>query len=118
MTKYGKHAKWLYCLQNYQNDKPLPVLDPQIEGYDSVEFYQWEICVHFLSQGVSTKHPLSDVQNKLKSLVNKLQEAHGREKFSLLTEKGDRIKIETFPANAVDVQRMFEYTVHEKGYKS
>eukprot|EP00957_Ditylum_brightwellii_P164994 12562189-Ditylum_brightwellii.AAC.1 len=33
-------------------------------------------------------------------------------------EKGVRIKIETFPANAVDVQRLFEYTVHEKGYKN
>eukprot|EP00957_Ditylum_brightwellii_P161194 12273433-Ditylum_brightwellii.AAC.1 len=33
-------------------------------------------------------------------------------------EKGERIKIETFQANAVDVQRLVEYTVHEKGYKN
>eukprot|EP00957_Ditylum_brightwellii_P056864 4311097-Ditylum_brightwellii.AAC.1 len=33
-------------------------------------------------------------------------------------EKGERIKIETFPANSVDLQRLFEYTVHEKGYKN
>ena len=64
------------------------------------------------------KHPTSDVQDKLKSLVIKLQEAHGRGKFLLFTEKGERIKIETFPANVVDVQRLFEYTVREKGYKN
>jgi hypothetical protein len=52
------------------------------------------------------------------SLVIKLQEAHGKEKFLLFTEKGLRIKIETFPANEVDVQRQFEYTVREKGYKN
>eukprot|EP00957_Ditylum_brightwellii_P034246 2596920-Ditylum_brightwellii.AAC.1 len=64
------------------------------------------------------KHPTSDAQDKLKSLVIKLQEAHGSEKFLLFTEKGVRIKIETFPAIAVDVQRLFKYTVREKGYKN
>eukprot|EP00957_Ditylum_brightwellii_P195172 14870347-Ditylum_brightwellii.AAC.1 len=64
------------------------------------------------------KHPTSDVQDKLKSLVINLQEAHGKEKFLLFMEKGVRIKIETFPTNAADVQRQFEYTVHEKGYKN
>eukprot|EP00957_Ditylum_brightwellii_P047244 3588556-Ditylum_brightwellii.AAC.1 len=66
----------------------------------------------------STKHPTSDVRDKLKSLVIKLQEAHGKEKCSLFTEKGKRIKIETFLANAVDVHRLFDYTVHEKGYNN
>eukprot|EP00957_Ditylum_brightwellii_P177153 13495572-Ditylum_brightwellii.AAC.1 len=33
-------------------------------------------------------------------------------------EKGERIKIETFPANAMDMQRLFEYTVRKKGYKN
>eukprot|EP00957_Ditylum_brightwellii_P118061 9003661-Ditylum_brightwellii.AAC.1 len=61
---------------------------------------------------------MSDAQDKLKSLVIKLQEAHGKENFLLFTEKAVRIKIETFPANAVDVQRLFEYTMHEKGYKN
>eukprot|EP00957_Ditylum_brightwellii_P117815 8987884-Ditylum_brightwellii.AAC.1 len=66
----------------------LPVLDPQIKGYDPVEFYQWEMCVQFSLQGASTKHPMSDVQYKLKSLVIKLQEVHGNEKFLLFTKKG------------------------------
>eukprot|EP00957_Ditylum_brightwellii_P088441 6736374-Ditylum_brightwellii.AAC.1 len=48
----------------------------------------------------------------------KPQEVHGKGKFSLFTEKGVRIKIETFSANAVDVQRQFKYTVREKGYKN
>eukprot|EP00957_Ditylum_brightwellii_P211290 15366003-Ditylum_brightwellii.AAC.3 len=61
---------------------------------------------------------MSNVRDKLKSLVIKLQEAHGKEKFLLFTEKRVRVKIETFPAKAVDVQRQFEYTVREKGYKN
>eukprot|EP00957_Ditylum_brightwellii_P024018 1811081-Ditylum_brightwellii.AAC.1 len=48
----------------------------------------------------------------------KLQEAHRKEKFSLFTKKEVRVKIETFPAKAVDVQRQFDYTVREKGYKN
>eukprot|EP00957_Ditylum_brightwellii_P062739 4761387-Ditylum_brightwellii.AAC.1 len=64
------------------------------------------------------KHPMSDVRDKLKSLVIKSQEAHGKEKCLLFTEKGERIKIKTFPANAVEVQRLFKYTVREKGYKN
>eukprot|EP00957_Ditylum_brightwellii_P102583 7818484-Ditylum_brightwellii.AAC.1 len=70
--------------------------------------------VQFLSHGASTKRPTSDVKDKLKSLVIKLQEAQGKEKFSLFTEKGVRVKIGTFPAKAVDVQRQFEYTVRKK----
>eukprot|EP00957_Ditylum_brightwellii_P133205 10156221-Ditylum_brightwellii.AAC.1 len=61
---------------------------------------------------------MSDVRDKLKSLVIKLQELYGKEKCLLLMEKGVRIKIETFSANAVDMQRLFEYTVREKGYKN
>eukprot|EP00957_Ditylum_brightwellii_P060556 4597893-Ditylum_brightwellii.AAC.1 len=68
MTKDGKHVKWQNCVQNHQNGKLLPVLDPQIKGYELVELYQWEMCVQFLSCGASTKHPTSDVQDKLKSL--------------------------------------------------
>eukprot|EP00957_Ditylum_brightwellii_P166889 12702485-Ditylum_brightwellii.AAC.1 len=61
---------------------------------------------------------MSDVRDKLKSLMIKLQETHGKKKFSLFTEKGVRVKIKIFPAKAVDVQRQFKYTVREKGYKN
>eukprot|EP00957_Ditylum_brightwellii_P167175 12726088-Ditylum_brightwellii.AAC.1 len=88
MTKEGRHVKWHNGVQNHQNVKPLPVLDPQIEGYDLAKLYQWEMCVQFLLRGASTKHPTSDVKDKLKSFMIKLQEAHGKEKFSLFTEKG------------------------------
>eukprot|EP00957_Ditylum_brightwellii_P056008 4244524-Ditylum_brightwellii.AAC.1 len=60
MTKDGKHVKWQNGVQTHQNGKPLPVLDPQIEGCKSVELFQWEMCVQFSSHGASTKHPTSD----------------------------------------------------------
>eukprot|EP00957_Ditylum_brightwellii_P092282 7026112-Ditylum_brightwellii.AAC.1 len=72
MTKEGKHVKWQNGVQNHQNGELL-VLDPQIKGYDPVESYQWEMCVQLLLCGASTKHPTPDVQDKLKSLVIKLQ---------------------------------------------
>eukprot|EP00957_Ditylum_brightwellii_P141562 10784502-Ditylum_brightwellii.AAC.1 len=71
MTKDSKHAKWQNGVQNHQNGKPLPVLDPQIEGYDPAELCQWEMCVQFSSRTASMKHPTSDVKDKLKSLVIK-----------------------------------------------
>ena len=48
--KDSKHVKWQNGVQNHQNGEPLPVLDPQIEEYDPVELYQWEMCVQFLLQ--------------------------------------------------------------------
>eukprot|EP00957_Ditylum_brightwellii_P185713 14139321-Ditylum_brightwellii.AAC.1 len=60
MTKDGKHVKWQNGVQNHQTGKPLPVLDPQIEGYKPVGPFQWEMCIQFLLCGASTKHPMSD----------------------------------------------------------
>eukprot|EP00957_Ditylum_brightwellii_P207457 15353077-Ditylum_brightwellii.AAC.1 len=102
MTNNGKHVKWYNNVQHHQNGEPLPVLDPQIKGYEPVELFQWEMCVQFSLRGVLTKHPTSDVRDKLKSLVIKLQEMHGKDKFLLFTEKGERIKIETFPAKVAE----------------
>eukprot|EP00957_Ditylum_brightwellii_P190086 14471417-Ditylum_brightwellii.AAC.1 len=76
------------------------------------------MCVQFSPRGATTKHPTSDIRDKLKSLVIKLQEAHGKERLLLFKEKGVRVNIETFPATAVDVHRQFEYTVRKKGYKN
>eukprot|EP00957_Ditylum_brightwellii_P009712 732143-Ditylum_brightwellii.AAC.1 len=84
----------------------------------AVELFQWEMCVQFSSRRASMKNPTSDVRDKIKSLVIKLQEMHGKDTFLLFTEKGKRIKIKTFPAKAAEVYEMFDYTVREKGYKN
>eukprot|EP00957_Ditylum_brightwellii_P150161 11435017-Ditylum_brightwellii.AAC.1 len=68
MTKDNKHIKWQNGVKNHQNGKLLPVLDPEIEGYDPVELYQWKMCVQFSSRGASTKHLTPNIQDKLKSL--------------------------------------------------
>eukprot|EP00957_Ditylum_brightwellii_P030885 2340304-Ditylum_brightwellii.AAC.1 len=105
ITEDGKHVKWQNGVQNQQNSKLFQVLDPQIEGYKPVELLQWEMCVQILLRSASTKHPTSDVRDKLKNLIIKLQEVHGKENILLFTEKGKRIKIKAFPAKAVDVHR-------------
>eukprot|EP00957_Ditylum_brightwellii_P099380 7569923-Ditylum_brightwellii.AAC.1 len=83
MTNNDKHVKWHNDVQNHQNGELLPVLDTQIE----------------------------DVRDKLESLVIKLQEMHGKDKFSLFTEKGKKIKIKIIPAKAAEVYGLFDYTV-------
>eukprot|EP00957_Ditylum_brightwellii_P099399 7571994-Ditylum_brightwellii.AAC.1 len=76
MTNNGKLIKWHNAVKNHQNGALLPVLDPQIERYEPVELFQWEMCIQFSSRGVSMKNPMSDVRDKIKSLVIKLQEMH------------------------------------------
>eukprot|EP00957_Ditylum_brightwellii_P204048 15337364-Ditylum_brightwellii.AAC.1 len=60
---------------------------PSLKGCEPVKLFQWEICVQFSLHRASTKYPTSDVRDKLKSLIIKLQEVHGKEKFLLFTEK-------------------------------
>eukprot|EP00957_Ditylum_brightwellii_P138567 10562087-Ditylum_brightwellii.AAC.1 len=88
MTNNSKRVKWHNGIQNCQNGEPLPVRDPQIEGYKPVELFQWEMCIQFLSHGASMENPMSDVRDKIKSLIIKSQEMHGKDKFFLFTEKG------------------------------
>eukprot|EP00957_Ditylum_brightwellii_P088215 6719693-Ditylum_brightwellii.AAC.1 len=102
MTNNGKHIKRHNIIQNHKNGAPLPVLDPQIEGYKPVELFQWEMCIQFSLRGVSMKNPTSDVRDKVKSLVIKLLEMHGKEFFLLFNKKGKRIKIKMFPAKAAE----------------
>eukprot|EP00957_Ditylum_brightwellii_P107650 8212550-Ditylum_brightwellii.AAC.1 len=82
-------------MQNHQNDEPLPVLNPQIEGYKPVELYQWKICVQFYSRGALTKYAMADVGDKIKSLVIKLQEFMKKTKFccSQRKEQGSSLKL-------------------------
>eukprot|EP00957_Ditylum_brightwellii_P197282 15029989-Ditylum_brightwellii.AAC.1 len=85
-------------------------------GYEPVELFLWEMCVQCLLHEASMKHSTSDMRDKLKSLIIKLQDMHGKEKFLLFMEKGKRIKIKTFPAKAMGLYGLFDYTVCKKGY--
>eukprot|EP00957_Ditylum_brightwellii_P102654 7823518-Ditylum_brightwellii.AAC.1 len=76
------------------------------------------MCEQFLSRRALMKHPMSDVRDKLESLIIKLQEMHGKDKFLLFTEKGTRIKIKAFPEKAVEVYGLFDIIARKKGYKN
>eukprot|EP00957_Ditylum_brightwellii_P080287 6106333-Ditylum_brightwellii.AAC.1 len=99
MTNGKTPLKRQNAVQNHQNGEPLPVLDPAIERYKPCELYQWEMCILFHSHGVSTQKHMSDVGKKIKSLLVKPQETHGKDKFSLFSEKGKCVLIKTFPKN-------------------
>eukprot|EP00957_Ditylum_brightwellii_P105686 8059318-Ditylum_brightwellii.AAC.1 len=117
MINNDKHVKWQNGIQNHQNGEPLPVLDPQIEGYKPVELFQWEMRVQFYSQRASTQSLTADIGDKIKSLVIKLQEMHKKDKILLFTKKGARINIETFPKKAAEVYGILSMAAAQPDYQ-
>eukprot|EP00957_Ditylum_brightwellii_P144677 11021718-Ditylum_brightwellii.AAC.1 len=102
--------KWQNTVQNHQNSEPLPVLDPAINGYEPFELYQWEMCVQFHSCRASMLKHTSDVGKKIKSLFVKLQKTHGKDKFSMFSEKEKRILLETFPKKPEEAHALVDYS--------
>ena len=101
-------------MQNHQNGEPFPVMDPNVNGYESIELYQWEKCMQFHSRGASNKVPTMNVGDKIKSFIVKLQEMHGKDKFLVFTEDGKIVKLELFPTKPVDIKSMFKYSVNDR----
>eukprot|EP00957_Ditylum_brightwellii_P175218 13339743-Ditylum_brightwellii.AAC.1 len=76
MAPKAKKVQWCNALQNHQNGKPLPALDPKVKGYEPMKLYQWEMCVQFHLQGASEIVPTTDVGDKIRNLIVKLHKAH------------------------------------------
>eukprot|EP00957_Ditylum_brightwellii_P178195 13572778-Ditylum_brightwellii.AAC.1 len=110
--------KWQNPVQNHQNGEPLPVLDLAIKGYKPCELYQWEMCVQFHSCGASMQKHTSGIGKKIKSLLVKLQETNGKDKFSLFSKKGKPVVIETLPKKPEEVHALVDYSVKAHRYKN
>eukprot|EP00957_Ditylum_brightwellii_P150719 11475918-Ditylum_brightwellii.AAC.1 len=61
MTSGGKKVKCQNAVQNHQSGELLPILDPEIDGYEPVKLYQWEICVQFYAQGAFSTIPMVEI---------------------------------------------------------
>eukprot|EP00957_Ditylum_brightwellii_P078034 5931729-Ditylum_brightwellii.AAC.1 len=85
MAPKAKKVQWRNTIQNHQHGKPLPILDPKVEGYEPVELYQWEICVRFHLQGASEIVPTTDIGDKIMNLIVKLHKVH-RKDFLIFME--------------------------------
>eukprot|EP00957_Ditylum_brightwellii_P152732 11626121-Ditylum_brightwellii.AAC.1 len=109
MTVSAKKVQWCNGIQNHQNSQLLLVIDPKIEGYETIELYQWEMCVQFHYQGASVKVVMMDVGDKVRSLIVKLYETHGNEKFLMFTEDGKMIQLETLLKKAAEIKNYFNY---------
>eukprot|EP00957_Ditylum_brightwellii_P173150 13181627-Ditylum_brightwellii.AAC.1 len=68
-------------MQNHQNSEPILVLDPNLNGYESIELHQWKMCMQFHSRGVSDNVLTMDVGDKIKSFIVKLQETYEKDEF-------------------------------------
>eukprot|EP00957_Ditylum_brightwellii_P006532 495048-Ditylum_brightwellii.AAC.1 len=72
------------------------------------------MCVKFHLQGASEKGPMTDVGDKIRSLIVKLQETHRKEKLSMFTEDGKMIQLETFLKKAMEIKSYFNCVVHDR----
>eukprot|EP00957_Ditylum_brightwellii_P094795 7218857-Ditylum_brightwellii.AAC.1 len=72
------------------------------------------MCVQFYSQGASEKGPTTDVGDKVRSMIAKLQKTHGKEKLLMFTEDGKLIQMESIPKKAMEIKSYFNYVVHDK----
>eukprot|EP00957_Ditylum_brightwellii_P182267 13886017-Ditylum_brightwellii.AAC.1 len=118
MTTGKTPLKWQNAVQNHQNGEPLPVLDPTIDGYEPCELYQWEMCVQFHSRRVSMLKHMSGIGKKIKNLLIKLQESHGKDKFSLFSEKGKHVLLKTSPQKPEEAHALVDYSVKAHEYKN
>eukprot|EP00957_Ditylum_brightwellii_P048332 3668086-Ditylum_brightwellii.AAC.1 len=117
MASSAKMVQWHNGVQNHQNRHLLLVLDPKVTGYEAVELFQWEMCLQFHSQGASIKVPTVDVGDKVKKIIILLHETHGKDKFTIFSEAGKWIKIETFSKKAPEIKTFLNYEVREN-YKN
>eukprot|EP00957_Ditylum_brightwellii_P007665 579503-Ditylum_brightwellii.AAC.1 len=104
MQLSAKQVQWQNGVQNHQNRESLPALNPKINGYESTELFQWEMCLQFHSRGVSKKFPTIDVGDKIKKIIVKLQETHTKDKFSIFIKDGKIIQLEAFPKKPVEIK--------------
>eukprot|EP00957_Ditylum_brightwellii_P090995 6928649-Ditylum_brightwellii.AAC.1 len=61
---------------------------------------------------------MSDVGKKVKSILVKLQESHGKDKFSLFSEEGKRVLIKMFPPKPEEAHALVDYSVKAHKYKT
>eukprot|EP00957_Ditylum_brightwellii_P113673 8666959-Ditylum_brightwellii.AAC.1 len=94
---------------NYQNNVALLVLDPKLVGNKVSKLYQWEMCIQLSAQGASSDMPVAKLGNKIKQLLQKLEEIHGKNTFTMYSKKEKRIQVATFPKTANKVKQLLAY---------
>eukprot|EP00957_Ditylum_brightwellii_P103204 7866099-Ditylum_brightwellii.AAC.1 len=97
-----------------RNGQPLLVLDPKVAGYETIELYQWGMCIQFHSHGACMKIPMVDVGDKINKIVIKLHKTHGKNKFLIFKDADKVIKLETFPKKTPEIKAFLDYKVCKK----
>eukprot|EP00957_Ditylum_brightwellii_P140640 10713885-Ditylum_brightwellii.AAC.1 len=103
MTKSSTEVQWCN-VANYQNGVTLPVLDPKLEGYKISELHQLETCVKLSARGASSNTSVAEIGNKVKHLLLKLEEIHGKNILTMQSKKENRNQVATFSKTANDVK--------------
>eukprot|EP00957_Ditylum_brightwellii_P001994 153769-Ditylum_brightwellii.AAC.1 len=83
--------------QKQQSWDPLPFLDHDFESYHTTEWYQWELNVQLLAKGASQLIATNEVGNKVKALLIKLLDTHGKGNINVFSETHQHLEVENFP---------------------
>eukprot|EP00957_Ditylum_brightwellii_P041896 3173193-Ditylum_brightwellii.AAC.1 len=86
-----------YCYDKQQGGKALPNLEHSFEGYDPTDIFQWELSIQMWAHGATSLTNINEVGNKVRTVLMKLQSAHGKANFEMFNEKYKFIELKTFP---------------------
>eukprot|EP00957_Ditylum_brightwellii_P122376 9332481-Ditylum_brightwellii.AAC.1 len=109
-----------YCYIKKQGGEALPNFEHLFESYDPMDIFQWELSIQMWAHGATLLTTIKEVGNKTKTLLMKLQRAHGKLNFEMFNEKYKCIKLETFPKKAKEIGHLTgtnQKAVHHLGYQ-
>eukprot|EP00957_Ditylum_brightwellii_P006971 528348-Ditylum_brightwellii.AAC.1 len=66
MADSGKENAVLFQDRKYQGGKALPFLDHDFTGYQTTEWYQWEVNIQLLAKGTTQLNSANDIRGKVK----------------------------------------------------
>eukprot|EP00957_Ditylum_brightwellii_P036475 2762592-Ditylum_brightwellii.AAC.1 len=97
MENISVDASQDYGHNKQQGEEALTNLKSLFEGYDPTYIFQWELSVQTWACGATLLISINKVGHKVKTILVKLQSAHGKAYFELFNKPYERIELETFP---------------------
>eukprot|EP00957_Ditylum_brightwellii_P039632 2997505-Ditylum_brightwellii.AAC.1 len=82
----GKDNVMSFQDKEYQGGKALLFSDHDFTGYDTTEWYQWDVNIQSLAKGATQLNLANDVGGKVKALLIKLYTAHRKDMINIFSE--------------------------------
>eukprot|EP00957_Ditylum_brightwellii_P145036 11045782-Ditylum_brightwellii.AAC.1 len=92
MVDSGKEKAATFHDKKYQGGKALPFLDHDFTGYNTMEWYQWEVNIQLLAKGAMQLSSANYIGRKVKTLFVKLYAVHGKDMINIFSENKRQLK--------------------------